>query len=53
MGNQKDAFLVFDLKDAEGIIQQRKRSSKVDDPEEVPVVPADTPQQVKAIPVYC
>lgn len=50
MGNEKDAFLLFDLKDAEGIIRQRKQTEEGADPEAEPVPAEGAPQQVKAMP---
>ena len=49
MGNGKDAILVFDLKDAEGIVRQKKHAEDEFMLEEIPQ-PPEIPPHTKAMP---
>ena len=50
LGNEKDAFLLFDLKDAEGIIRQKKHKADEDSSESTAPPPVAGPTQMKAMP---
>ena len=50
MGNGSDAFLLFDLKDAEGVIQQRNLVKVIDDSTQKTNTPEETSVALKAIP---
>ena len=50
MGNGTDAFLLFDLKDAEGVIQQRNLVKVIDDSTQKTNTPEETSVALKAIP---
>ena len=50
MGNGKDAFLLFDLNDAEGVIKPPKVNSDEEPPAEEAPAPAEPPQPMKAMP---
>ena len=50
LGNGKDSFLLFDLKDAEGVIQQRNMVKVIETEKSNPNAATDTAIPMKAMP---